>query len=211
MKRWIGSLLLHTVIFLMTWLLIYRCISATYFLSLKAGAQFSENLPGQHFLVVSLLSGLLAGLFGGRLLRALLLLAHSNEEQPSAISTWKRPQVWVFLLFTIYFGRVFLGWILQHRSDSVLAAHSSLNLGSAVFAFFGNGCPAWPALTAANLNELLSTTCSDQIIYTMPWIAAVGYSLAGLIPREFWTRITRREQPAEADKIPDEAVNENKI
>ncbi len=211
MKRWIGSLLLHTVIFLMTWLLVHRCVSATYFLSVKAGAQFSENLLGQHFLVVSLFSGLVTGLVGGRLLRALLLLADSKEIHPSGIATWKRPQVWVFLLFTIYFGRVFLGWILQHRSHSVLAAHSSLNLANAVFAFFGNGCPAWPALTAANLNELLSTTCSDQIIYTMPWLAAVGYSLAGLIPREFWTRIARREQPAEADKIPDEAVNENKI
>jgi len=211
MKRWIGSLLLHIVIFLMTWLLIYRCISATYFLSLKAGAQFSENLLGQHFLVVSFFSGLLAGLVGGKLLKALLLLADSKEIHPSGIPTWKRPQVWVFFLFTIYFGRVFLDWILKYRSHSVLATHSSPNLANATFAFFGNGCPAWPALTAANLNELLSTTCSDQIIYTMPWIAAVGYSLAGLIPREFWTRFARREQPAHIDEIPDEAVNENKI
>jgi hypothetical protein len=192
--KWTGMLLLQVPIYLVTSYLVRQLLGSIYRLLIKAGSVLPPNLLLQHFLIVSLLDGFLAGLLGLLVLRATFLL--SFRIQGSNESALKKPQTWTWILFTGWFMLGILKWIARNTHQSVLTASSSVTFSGAIEAFFGSGCQ----LMGADIRQMVFSDCMNQLNFTHPWLGTIGYSAAALVPSR-WLRPLNK-QPESNEGFP---------
>jgi hypothetical protein len=175
--KWVGRLLLQISIYVVTSYVMRELLGGCYTLLIKAHAQIPPNLLLQHFLVVSIFDGLLAGLLGIFAIRVMLLLP--ARIQPANEPAWKRPQAWTWVISTCWLAFGICVWLPTNRS--VLVSSTGLSISDTIRVFFGKGCDlsilSRPALDA----------CMTQISYAHPWLGTIGYSAAAFIP-ERWTK-----------------------
>jgi hypothetical protein len=175
--KWVGRLLLQVPIYVVTSYVMRELLGGCYRLLIKAHAQIPPNLLFQHFLVVSILGGLLAGLLGIFAIRVMLLLP--ARFQPANEPAWKRPQAWTWVISTCWLAFGIYIWLPTNRS--VLASSSALGISDAIRVFFGKGCDL------SVLSRPVLGSCLTQISYAHPWLGTIGYSAAAFIP-EKWTK-----------------------
>src|ERR1700756_445215 len=129
--KWIGTLLLHVPLYLATSYVIRQLLKMCYTMIIKAGGDLPPMLLVQHFLMVSIVAGFLAGLLGVSTIRATLLLP--IEFRPPIEPAWKRPQAWTWVLSTCWFTFGLLAWtIATNTHRSVLASGPSLSSAARV-------------------------------------------------------------------------------
>lgn len=174
--KWIGKLLLQVPIYLVASYLVRQLLGSSYRLLIKAGSVLPPNLLLQHFLIVSLLDGFLAGLLGLLVLRATFLLPFRTRGGNESVL--KKPQTWTWILFTGWFMLGILKWVAESTHHSVLTASSGVTFSGAIEAFFGSGCQ----LIGADIRQMVFSDCMDQLNFTHPWLGTIGYSAAALVP-----------------------------
>jgi|HubBroStandDraft_5_1064220.scaffolds.fasta_scaffold466691_1 hypothetical protein len=184
--KWTGKLLLQVPIYLVTSYLVRQLLGGCYGLLIKAGSVLPPNLLFQHFLIVSLLDGFLAGLLGLLVLRATFLLPF--RMQGGNESALKKPQAWTWILFTGWLMLGILKWIAKNTHQSVLAASSGVTFSGVIQAFFGSGCQ----LLGTDIHQMIFSDCMNQLNFTHLWLGTIGYSAAALTPSG-WVRLLRKQ------------------
>lgn len=179
--KWIGMFLLQVPLYVFTSYIIRQLLGSAYGVIVKAGANLSPNLLRQHFLIVGLLGGFLAGMVGVLVLRATLLLPTRFEAVNGP--AWKRPQAWTWVIGTVWFAVGIVIWIVANSNHSVLSASSGLDLPDIISVFFGRECD----LSAAKLDRSVFDACLLQLSCTHPWLGTIGYSAAAFVPVG-WTK-----------------------
>lgn len=192
--KWAGKFLLQVPIYLVTSYLVRQLLGSTYHLLIKAGSVLPPNLLLQHFLIVSLLDGFLAGFLGLLVLRATFLLPFRT--QGANESPLKNPQTWTWILFSGWFMLGILKLIAENTHQSVLAASSGVTFSGLIGAFFTSGCQ----LSGVDVHQIVFSDCMNQLNFTHPWLGTIGYSAAALIPSG-WVRPLYR-QPESNDGLP---------
>ncbi|HEX5235699.1 MAG TPA: hypothetical protein VFW25_10260 [Silvibacterium sp.] len=176
--KWIGILLLHLPLYLVTSYVMRSLLGSGFRLLIKAGANLAPNLLLQHFLVVGLICGFLAGLMGIVTVRAMLLLPIGVPALNGP--AWKRPQVWTWTISSCWF--VFGIWAMAGARPSVLAAPSGWWFSDVIKVIFGRGCDL-------SIDLSVFQGCMTQLSFTLPWMGTIGYSAAVLIPAEWISRL----------------------
>jgi hypothetical protein len=174
--KWVGILALHIPLYLVTSYVMRSLLGGSYGLLVKAGATLPPNLLLQHFLVVGILDGFLAGLIGLLAVRAMMLLPIRLHEARGP--AWKRPQAWTWTIATCWFAFGIFVWVAANAHPSVLATSSGLRFSDFIAVFFGRGCD----LSAQKIDLSVVQTCMNQLSYTHLWLGTIGYSAAAFIP-----------------------------
>jgi hypothetical protein len=166
--EWTGKFLLHLLAYAVLSYTVRYMIGGSFRLLIKAGANLPPQLLFQHFLVVAFVGGLLAGVVGPALLRAMFLLRTNLDIASTA--GWKDPKAWTWLVPTIALAIGVAGWI---GSQASVLTSSGINFSSFFATFFGNGC---------DLRYGLLGACLTQVSYTHAWVGTIGYSASAFIP-----------------------------
>ena len=193
--KWVGMLLLHIPLYLVTSYVMRQLVGSFYGVTVKAGANLPPNFLLQHFLLTGFIDGFLAGLVGVFVLRATLLLP--SRVRAADGPAWKHPQAWTWIIATVWFLFGILKWIAANSNRSVLAPSSGPRLLDVISVFFGRGCD----LSAAKLDRSVFDACLLQLSCTHPWLGTIGYSAAAFIPVEWINRLKRSGQSAEELEI----------
>ena len=189
--KWMGMLLLQIPVYLVTSNLMRSLIGGCYRLLIKADANMPPQLLLQHFLLVSMLDGFLAGVLGVAVFRAIILLP--IRIQIASGPGWKRPQAWIWAISTCWLAFGILIWVATNSHRSVLATSRGIGFPDAIRVFFGTGC----YLPAANLTQSVLGSCMTQLSYTHPWLGTIGYSAAAFIPAAWFNRLHNPSVSAE--------------
>ena len=176
--KWIGMLLIHLLLYLVTSYVMRSLLGGGYRLLIKAGANLPSNLLLQHFLVVGLVDGFLAGLMGVATVRAMLLLP--TRLPVSNGPSWKRPQAWTWTVPTCWF--VFGIRAMAGARSSVLATPSGWWFSDVISVLFGRGCDL-------SIDSSVFQGCTTQLSFTLPWMGTIGYSAAAFIPAGWTSRL----------------------
>lgn len=184
--KWIGKLLLHLPLYLVTSYVMRSLLEGTYRFLMKAEANRSPNLLLRHFLVVGLIDGFLAGLMGVAVVRAMLLLP--TRLSVSNGPAWKRPQAWTWAVSTCWL--VFGIWAMAGTGPSVLSTPSDGWFFDMIAVFFGRGCEL-------SIDSSVFQGCTTQLSFTLPWMGTVGYSAAAFIPAGWISRLHNSDDTAE--------------
>lgn len=184
--KWSGKLLLHLPLYLVTSYVMRSLLVGTYRFLMKAEANQSPNLLMQHFLVVGLIDGFLAGLIGVAVVRAMLLLP--TRLPVSNGPAWKRPQAWTWAVSICWF--IFGIWSMAGARSNVLATPSGQWLFDDIAVFFGRGCDS-------SINSSGFQGCTAQFSFTLPWVGTTGYSAAAFIPAGWTSRLHNSADTAE--------------
>jgi len=165
---WTGKLLLHLLAYAVLSYIVRYVIGGSFKLSIKAGANVPPQLLFQHFLIVAFIGGLLAGVVGLAVLRAIFLLP--SKLNIASTTGWKNPKAWTWLIPTIALAVGVAGWI---GSQSSVLASSAVSFSSFFATFFGNAC---------DLRYGPQEACLTQISYTHAWVGTIGYSASAFLP-----------------------------
>lgn len=183
--KWIVKWLLQIPVYLVTSYLIRTLIGSCYRLLVRAGASLPPNYLLEHFLVVGAVGGLLAGFAGLAVFRAAMLLP--QKPLVSSGPSWKRPQVWTWVLpFCIFLFGV-MSWVADHAHHSVLAGSGGVGTSTVFSVFFGSGCYL-PNLRA---NQWVYWNCMQQLSFTHAFVGTLAYSASAMIPSDWLIRFCR--------------------
>jgi hypothetical protein len=189
--KWIGTLLLHAPVYLVTSYVMRSLVGGSYSLLVKAGANLPPTLVLRHYLFVSILDGFLAGLLGVFTVRAMMLLL--TRIRVASGSAWKRPQAWTWVISTCWFAFGILAWAATHTQHSVLATSPGLRFSDPITVFFGSECD----LSTVPLSRSAFDACMGQLTYTNPWLGTFGYSAAAFIPAGWSNRLKNSTDSAQ--------------
>jgi hypothetical protein len=167
--KWTGKLLLHLPGYMVLSYCCARLIGGAFTLLIKAGATLPPQLLLQHFLVVNFAAGLLAGILGIELFRAMVLLPF--RPKMVSVTGWKNPKAWTWIIPTLVLAVEIASWVRAQRS---VLASSGVSFSSFFAVFFGDAC---------NLQYGPSEACLTQVSYTHAWLGTLGYSASAFLPQ----------------------------
>jgi hypothetical protein len=190
--KWAGKWLLQIPVYLVTSNAVRELIGSCYRLLLRGGALLPPNYLFQHFLWFSFVSGVLAGLVGVLLVRAMLLLPlHMAQVADRA---WQRPQAWTWILPTCWLLFGMTAWSGRQAFHSALATGTGPQNSGIIAAFFGSACD----FTGHGEFATTIRNCTTQLEFAHPWLGTLGYSAAAFVPAGWFGHLRRSESFAES-------------
>lgn len=173
--KWAGKLLLHIPLFYFLWLMATGLIHGSSHVFPENEGALLERLFTQHFLLVSILAGLAAGLFVRYMCRSTGLLTASANHSNSP--HWREPQAWVWIIFVCIFLLGIVLWIEENRNNSVLVTSYGIWASGLIRGFFDSSC-SFPT----NKPPYFAGNCMYEGLFTNTLLGAVGYSAAIFLP-----------------------------
>ena len=182
--KWTGKVLLHVPLFCCFSMLTVGLIHAAFRLLRPSEVSAPDIFLTRHFLLVSAVGGLIAGLWIKDMCRRTGLLTASPEDSPGH-SPWLEPQAWIWTVFTCFLLLGIVVWLEETANHSALAASSGITKSGFINTFVGSECQ----FPQGDVRAYLSSSCLYEGLFTNLWIAAVGYSAATFVSSRFLSRL----------------------
>lgn len=180
---WFGKLLLSCVMFMTTLSMATHLLKALYAFGLSAGMQIPPSFFQEHFFLLPIASGFIAGYCTPSLFRAdFVALLRTGRIRTNLNAGLNTTFPWVWLVFSCFLIYGVAAWVQTHTIQSVLATSTPSVWSSTIAHFAGNNCPKYPPRSSSTYEV---ENCYFPLIYTGTWLASIAFSVGALLYRRF--------------------------
>jgi hypothetical protein len=177
--QWAVRYSLHIAyMFLARVFIAFPLLTSMYRLLIRAGAQLPKNGPFEHFLWTSLIAGILLGSLPLDLIASIFGAFRTQIKRSSLVVSWSNPQRWVWLPFLLLLLLRMATWLAGQEHQSILANAQTSVWTPMIHHFW------FPDSKGDTFDVYSLINCGDSLLFTAPFVSALGYSLAAFFLRQ---------------------------
>jgi hypothetical protein len=168
--RWAALLALHTVVFVIGYMVAIRVLWGAAVILTRSGAQINlANILNNHGLWTAFAAGFVVGLIGVKGIEAVFGRIRARK------SFADQPSLFVCVIFAAWFALGTVRWMVAMSSQKSVLVRSRWLADFANTFFLAHCSPDWL------ISRINFDSCSNQLAYTTLFVASIGYATARLV------------------------------